>query len=44
MTTAFIDEIQIDELIVNEYMFELWENNWESLIESDQDDWILIEN
>jgi hypothetical protein len=34
----------IDELIVNEYMFELWENNWESIIESDEDDWILIEN
>ena len=39
MTATFIDE-----LIVNEYMFELWEDNWESLIESDQDDWILIED
>lgn len=44
MTPAFIDEIQIDELIVNEYMFELWESNWESLIESDEDEWILIED
>ena len=44
MTSAFIDEVQIDELIVNEYMFELWEDNWESVTESDEDEWILIED
>lgn len=47
MSTAFIDEIQIDEfdcIVPNQAMFDLFGDNWESLIESDQDEWILIED
>lgn len=41
MSTAFLDEIQIDEF---ESMFELYEDNWESVTETDMEDWILIED
>ena len=46
MSTAFLDEIQIDEfdcIVPNQAMFDIFEDNWESLIESYQDDCILIE-
>lgn len=41
MSTAFLDEIQIDEF---ESMFELYEDTWESVTETDMEDWILIED
>lgn len=46
MSTVFLDDIQIDEfdcVVPNEAMFDLFEDNWESLIESDIEDWTLIE-
>lgn len=46
MTTAFLDNIQIDEfdcIIPSEDMFELFEDNWEAMTESDQEEWILVE-
>jgi hypothetical protein len=45
MSTAFLDDIQIDEfdcIIPNESMFDLFEDNWESMIESDMEDWSLV--
>lgn len=41
MSIAFLDEIQIDEF---DSMFELYEDNWESVTETDMEDWILIED
>ena len=46
MTTAFLDDIQIDEfdcIIPKEDMFELFDDNWESMTESDMQDWIMVE-
>ncbi len=46
MYSAFIDDIQIDEfdcVSPNEAMFDLYEDNWESLIESDIDDWSFVQ-
>jgi hypothetical protein len=46
MSTAFLENIQIDEfdcIIPNEEMFDLFEDNWESMTESSDDEWILIE-
>lgn len=45
MTTAFLDDIQIDEfdcIVPKEDMFELFEDNWESMTETDIEDWILV--
>lgn len=45
MSTAFLDNIQIDEfdcVVPNEAMFDLFENNWESVTETDIDDWVMI--
>lgn len=47
MSTVFLDDIQIDEfdcVVPNEAMFDLFEDNWESITESDMEDWILIED
>jgi hypothetical protein len=46
MTTAFLDDIQIDEfdcIIPKEEMFDLYDDEWESLIESDIEDWSSVE-
>lgn len=45
MSTAFLDNIQIDEfdcVVPNEAMFDLFEDNWESVTETDIDDWVMI--
>ena len=45
MSTAFLDDIQIDEfdcIIPNEAMFDLFEDNWESVTETDVDDWMMV--
>jgi hypothetical protein len=47
MSTAFLEDIQIDEfdcVVPNGAMFDLFEDNWESITESDEDEWILIED
>lgn len=46
MSTAFLDDIQIDEfdcILPNQAMFDLFEDNWESIIETDIEDWTLVE-
>lgn len=46
MSTAFLDDIQIDEfdcIFPNQAMFDLFEDNWESIIETDIEDWTLVE-
>ena len=46
MTTAFLDDIQIDEfdcIIPKEDMFDLFDDNWESITESDIQDWMMVE-
>ena len=46
MTAAFLDDIQIDEfdcIIPKEDMFDLFDDNWESMIESDIQDWMMVE-
>lgn len=46
MTTAFLDDIQIDEfdcIIPKEDMFDLFDDNWESMTESDMQDWMMVE-
>lgn len=46
MTTAFLDNIQIDEfdcIIPKEDMFDLFDDNWESMTESDIQDWMMVE-
>jgi len=40
MSTVFLDEIQIDEF---DSIFELYEDNWESMIETDPEDWSMVE-
>ena len=45
MSTAFLDDIQIDEfdcIIPNEAMLDLFDDNWESIVESDMEDWNMI--
>ena len=45
MSTAFLDDIQIDEfdcIIPNETMFDLFDDNWESVTESDMENWNLV--
>jgi len=47
ITTAFLENIQIDEfdcVIPNEAMFDLFEDDWDSMTESDMEEWILIED
>jgi hypothetical protein len=44
MSTAFLDDIQIDECIDFDEMFDVYEDNWESVTETDMEDWILIED
>ena len=47
MSTVFLDDIQIDEfdcVVPNEAMFDLFEDDWESITESDIEDWTLIED
>ena len=47
MSTAFLDDIQIDEfdcIIPNEAMFDLFEDNWGSMTETDMEDWILVQD
>ena len=47
MSTAFLDNLQIDEfdcIVAPEEMFELFEDNWESVTETDMEDWIMIED
>ena len=39
---ALLDELQIEELEdfnVNEYMFDNWEDQWESITETSEFDW-----
>lgn len=46
MTTAFLDDIQIDEfdcIIPKGDMFDLFDDNWESMTESDMQDWMMVE-
>jgi hypothetical protein len=46
MTSAFLDDIQIDEfdcIVPKEEMFDLYEDEWESLTESDIEDWSSVE-
>ena len=46
MTTAFLDDIQIDEfdcIIPKEDMFDLFDDNWEFMTESDMQDWMMVE-
>ena len=46
MTTAFLDNIQIDEfdcVVPNEEMFDLYDDNWESVTETDIEDWSFTE-
>jgi hypothetical protein len=46
MTTTFLDDIQIDEfdcIIPKEDMFDLFDDNWESVTETDVQDWMMIE-
>ena len=46
MSTAFLDDIQIDEfdcIIPKEDMFNLFDDNWESMTESDIQDWMMVE-
>jgi len=46
MTTAFLDDIQIDEfdcIIPKEDIFDLFDDNWESMTESDIQDWMMVE-
>lgn len=46
MSTAFLDNIQIDEfdcIIPKEDMFDLFDDNWESVTESDMEEWMFVE-
>ena len=46
MTTAFLDDIQIDEfdcIIPKEDMFDLFDDKWESMTESDIQNWMMVE-
>ena len=44
METAFLDELQVDELesLIEDAMYEL-DDEWESIRESDIDDWSFVE-
>jgi hypothetical protein len=46
MSTAFLDDIQIDEfdcILPNESMFDLFEDNWESVSETEIEDWAMVQ-
>lgn len=45
MSPSFIDEIQVDELesLIEEAMYEVDEDVWDSITESDIDDWSGVE-
>lgn len=47
MSTAFLDNIQIDEfdcIVPKDEMFELFEDDWESMRETEKIDWSMVEN
>lgn len=46
MSTAFLDDIQIDEfdcIVPFDEMFDLFEDDFETMTESDQNDWSMIQ-
>lgn len=46
MSTEFFDDIQIEEfdnIIPFDEMIDLFDDDWETIVESDQDDWSMIQ-
>jgi hypothetical protein len=44
--TVFLDTLQVAEfegIDISDYMFEMCESNWESVIETDEGDWLFVE-